>query len=85
MAMNEVMCKGDAQLGTACGKCSRCCDAQRLRADTAEAELAKLREPIGWLVRNKVTGELQVAEPNEKATNPAFWTDAFKVYEHDND
>lgn len=37
--MSEVTCKGCAQLGTACGKCSRCYDA-------AQSELSDLRQQL---------------------------------------
>lgn len=35
-----------------------------------------------WLVRNHATGSLELAEPNEKASNPEHWSDAFPVYTH---
>lgn len=31
--MNDVMCRGDYRLGTACGKCSRCVAAEALRPE----------------------------------------------------
>ncbi len=61
--MSEVMCKGDVRLGTACGKCSRCFDAQRLRADTAEAERDTLRELLRDIQRCGMHG-LQVNGPS---------------------
>lgn len=33
-----------------------------------------------WLCEHKVGGDLEVANPHEKATNPQWWTDAFPVY-----
>lgn len=38
------------------------------------------QEPIAWLVRCKLSGLVEEAEPNEKASNPEYWTDAFPVY-----
>lgn len=36
--------------------------------------------PVAWLTQSKLTGQVEQAEPNEKASNPAHWTDAFPVY-----
>jgi hypothetical protein len=38
-------------------------------------------DPITWLSMYKPSGkDFEFAEPNEKATNPEYWTDAFPVY-----
>jgi hypothetical protein len=37
---------------------------------------------IAWLVQCKSSGLVEQAEPNEKATNPEQWTDAFPVFTH---
>jgi hypothetical protein len=38
-------------------------------------------DPITWLVMYKPSEkDFEFAEPNEKATNPTYWTDAFPVY-----
>lgn len=37
-------------------------------------------EPVTWISRNKKTGEVELAEPHEVATNPEYWTDAFPAY-----
>jgi hypothetical protein len=39
-------------------------------------------EPVAWLTKCKHSGLVEQAEPNEKASNPAHWTDAFPVYTH---
>jgi len=46
---DEVMCRGDARLGTACGKCSRCEDARKelWNPHPAEANLASLLVVLG--------------------------------------
>ena len=38
------------------------------------------KEPIAWLVQCKRSGLVEQAEPNEKASNPKYWTDAFPVF-----
>ncbi len=48
------------------------------RLNGAEYELVK--EPIAWLVQCKLSDLVEQAEPNEKACNPEYWTDAFPVY-----
>ena len=37
-------------------------------------------EPVAWIVKNKESGDIEIAEPHETATNPKYWTDAFPVY-----
>jgi len=49
-------------------------------------ELAALKggqaggEVVAWLSKNKTSGTLELSEPNEKSSNPTYWTDAFPVY-----
>ena len=38
-------------------------------------------EPVAWLTKCKQSGLVEQAEPNEKASNPEHWTDAFPVYD----
>lgn len=38
-------------------------------------------EPVAWLAKCKQSGLVEQAEPNEKASNPEHWTDAFPVYD----
>ncbi len=37
-------------------------------------------EPIAWISRNKKTGDVELVEPHEVATNQEYWTDGFPVY-----
>lgn len=55
--------------------------------ETAKRELRALlaapvveRQPVAWLTKCKLSGLVEQAEPNEKASNPEHWTDAFPVY-----
>ncbi len=44
---------------------------------------ASASEPVTWLVKcikGDFVGSFEIAQPNEKATNPEHWTDAFPVY-----
>lgn len=38
-------------------------------------------EQVAWLTKCKQSGLVEQAEPNEKASNPEHWTDAFPVYD----
>jgi hypothetical protein len=38
------------------------------------------RQPVAWLTKCKLSGLVEKTEPNEKASNPEHWTDAFPVY-----
>ena len=37
-------------------------------------------EPVAWVTQCLISGLIEQAEPNEKATNLQCWTDAFPVY-----
>ncbi|WP_312272274.1 hypothetical protein [Pseudomonas sp.] len=37
-------------------------------------------EPVAWVTQCRNSGLIEQCEPNEKASNPAYWTDAFPVY-----
>jgi len=52
------------------------------RCEKAEAKLAEMekQEPIAWLSKCKTNGLVEITEPNQKATNPEHWTDAFPVH-----
>ena len=41
---------------------------------------AQQAEPVTWLVRRLGKDIYEQAEPDEKAPNPVFWSDAFPVY-----
>lgn len=47
----------------------------------ADALLAIMdQEPVAWIAKSKATGEIELDDPHEIATNPECWTDAFPVY-----
>ena len=65
--------------------------AERIAASIGYEERDELREilakpymhqgePVAWLAKCKKSGLVEQAEPNEKASNPEHWTDAFPVY-----
>lgn len=37
-------------------------------------------EPLAWVSQCRTSGLIEQCEPNEKVSNPAYWTDAFPVY-----
>lgn len=48
---------------------------------SATTEAAKNQgEPVAWVTQCLISGLIEQAEPNEKATNLQCWTDAFPVY-----
>lgn len=59
-------------------------DPMAFAREIERAVLAKAgeQEPVAWIVRCKRSGLIGQAEPNEKATNPDYWTDSFPVYAH---
>lgn len=50
------------------------CDKLAQHAELHQGEL------VAWLTKCKKSGLVEQAEPNEKASNPEHWTDAFPVY-----
>lgn len=44
------------------------------------APVVERQEPVAWLTKCKLSGLFEQAEPNEKASNPDHWTDAFPVF-----
>jgi len=45
-----------------------------------DAQAVERQEPVAWITKCKLSGLIEQAEPNEKASNPEHWTDAFPVY-----
>jgi len=56
--------------------------ALELLRDAIAAEEAGSMSPVAWLSQCKSSGLVEQVEPNEKATNPSKWTDAFPVFTH---
>lgn len=54
---------------------------QAARDRIAELESGR-GEPVAWVAQCKSSGLVEQAEPNEKASNPAHWSDSFPVYRH---
>ena len=55
--------------------------AEELRAALDKPAKRQQGEPVAWLTKCKQSGLVEQAEPNEKASNPEQWTDAFPVYD----
>lgn len=55
--------------------------AEELRAALDKPAKRHQGEPVAWLTKCKPSGLVEQAEPNEKASNPEQWTDAFPVYD----
>lgn len=57
---------------------------ESLRAENkalkAKIEAARNQEPFLWVSQSKISLKFEFCEPNEKATNPTFWTDAIPLY-----
>lgn len=52
-------------------------------AARSEGDVSRSVEPVAWLsrcIKGRGQGQVEFAEPNEKATNPEYWTDGFPVY-----
>ena len=52
----------------------------RLEAENDRLRAKQQAEPVAWLVRRLGKDIYEQAEPDEKAPNPVFWSDAFPVY-----
>ncbi len=46
----------------------------------ARADRTAPDELVAWVTKCRSSGLIEQCEPNEKASNPAYWTDAFPVY-----